>query len=118
MRLRSLCPLLLAAAILLNGCYYYPQPVPVAVPGPTAAQRLDRSWNAAIGALADQGVTITSQDRGAGVIRGTRGEITIVATLQTLADGSIQVKFNTSEPIGTDSDLVHRVSDSYASRIR
>jgi len=117
MNRKSSWPLLLAAAFLLNGCYYYPQPVPVPMPAPTPGQRFDRSWNAATGAMADQGVTITSQDRGAGVIRGTRGAITIVITLQTLADGSTQVKFNTSGATDTDSELIHRVSDSYDRRM-
>lgn len=117
MNRNSRWPLLVAAAFLLNGCYYYPQPVPVAAPAPTPGQRFDRSWNAATDAMEDQGVTITSQDRGAGVIRGTRGAITIVATLQTLADGSIQVKFNTSGATGTDPGLIHRVSDSYDRRM-
>jgi hypothetical protein len=115
MNRKSRWPLLLAAAFVLNGCYYYAQPV--SVPAPTPGQRFDRSWNAATGAMADQGVTITSQDRDAGVIRGTRGAITIVATLQTLADGSIQVKFNTSGATDTDSELIHRVSDSYDRRM-
>jgi hypothetical protein len=105
--------MLVAATFLLTSCYYYPQAVPVAAPGPTAAQRFDRSWNAAAGAMVDQGVTITSQDRGTGVIRGTRGAITVLATLQTQADGSIQVKFNTSGATDTDPGLIHRVSDSY-----
>ncbi len=109
--------MLVAAAFLLNGCYYYPQPMAVAVPGPTAGQRFDRSWNAAAGALSDQGATITSQDRGAGVIRGTRGAATVVATIQTLADGSIQVKFDTSGATDTDPGLIHRVSDSYDRRM-
>ena len=116
MKRKSGWPLLLAAAFLLNGCYY-PQPVPVAMPGPTLGERFDRSWNAAAGAMADQGVTITSQDRGAGVISGTRGAITIVATLQTLPDGSIQVKFNTRSATDTDPGLIHRVSDSYDRRM-
>ena len=117
MNRKSRWPLLLAAAFLLNGCYYYPQPVPVAVQGPTAGQRFERSWNAAIGAMADRGVTITSQDRDAGVIRGTRGAITIVATLQTLADGSIQVKFNATGATDADPGLIHAVSDSYDRRM-
>jgi hypothetical protein len=106
-----------AAAFLLHGCYYYPQPVAVAVPGSTPAQRFERSWNAAAAAMADQGATITSEDRGAGVIRGTRGSIAVVATLQTLPDGSIQVKFSTSGATDADPQLIHRVSDSYDRRM-
>lgn len=67
--------------------------------------------------MADQGLTIVSQDRGAGTIRGTRGDITIVATLQTLADGGVQVKFSSTGAADTNSALVHRVSDSYDQRM-
>ena len=108
--------MVLGVAFLLNGCYY-PQPYVVAVPASSPAQRFDRAWDAASGAMADQGVTITSQDRGAGVIRGARGATTVVATLQTLADGSIQVKFNTREATDADPGLIHRVSDSYERRM-
>jgi len=117
MNWRSGWSTVLAAAFLLHGCYYYPQPVAVAVPASTPGERFERSWNAAAGAIADQGATITSEDRGAGVIRGTRGSIAVAATLQTLPDGSIQVKFNTSGATDTDPGLIHRVSESYDRRM-
>lgn len=89
---------------------------PVAV-GPTTEQRFDRSWSAALGAMSDQGVTIETQDRGAGVIRGSRGGISISAMVQTLADGSIQVRFDQSGATSTDPNLIHRISDSYDRRM-
>ena len=116
MNRKSPIPVFLAAACLLSGCVVY-EPVPVASPSLSAPQRFDRSWNAASGAMADQGLTIVSQDRGAGVIRGTRGDITIVATLQTLADGRVQVKFGSTGATSADPDLIHRVSDSYDRRM-
>ena len=70
---------------------------------------------AAAGAMSDQGLTITAQDRGAGTIRGTRGGTTIVATLTTLPDGSIQVRFDA--PGANDPNLIHQVSDSYDRRM-
>ena len=76
------------AMLSLNSCVAY-EPVPVSSQ-PTVQQRFDRSWAAATGAMSDQGLTITSQDRGAGVMRGERGGTTITATLKTLADGSVQ----------------------------
>ena len=106
--------LLLAGFVLaLGGCVVY-EPVVVQ---PSPQQRFDRSWDAAGGALADQGVTITAQDRGAGVIRGTRDGINIAASVQTLADGSIQVKFDQSGATSSDPNLIHRVSDSYDRRM-
>jgi hypothetical protein len=103
----------LLVAFTLGGCVYY-EPVPV---GPTTQQRFDRSWSAAMSAMSDQGVTIDAQDRGAGVIRGNRGSIVITAQLQTLADGSIQVRFDQSGATSTDPNLIHRVSDSYDRRM-
>jgi hypothetical protein len=101
----------LAIMLTVGGCVVYE---PVAV-GPTLQQRFDRSYAAAAAAMSDQGLAITAQDRGAGTIRGTKDGTTIVASLQTLADGRIQVKFDSS---GTgDPNLVHRVSDSYDRRM-
>jgi hypothetical protein len=103
--------LALAIAVSLGGCVVYE---PVAV-GPTPQQRFDRSYAAAASAMSDQGLAIIAQDRGAGTIRGTKDGTTIVASLQTLPDGRIQVKFDSS---GTgDPNLVHRVSESYDRRM-
>ena len=55
-----------------------------------------------MGAMIDQGITIQTQEPGAGVIRGNRGGINITAMLQTLADGSIQVRFDQSGATSTD----------------
>jgi hypothetical protein len=107
---------LTGAALPLAGCVVY-EPVPTAAPQPSPQQRFDRSWNAAAGAMADQGVTIFAQDRGAGVIRGSRGGITVSATLTTLADGSVQVKFGSTGATDTDPGLLQRVSQSYERRM-
>jgi hypothetical protein len=105
-----------AAALPLGGCVVY-EPVPVSAPQQSPQQRYDRSWNAAAGAMADQGVTILAQDRGSGVIRGTRGGITVTATLQTQADGSVRVKFGSTGATDTDPGLLERVSQSYERRM-
>ena len=104
---------LVLSALLLGSCVVY-EPVPV---GPTTQQRFDRSWSAAAGAMSDQGVAIDAQDRAAGAIRGNRGGIVITATLQTLADGSIQVRFDQSGATSTDPGLIHRISESYERRM-
>jgi hypothetical protein len=90
--------------------------VPVAIQ-PTEQQRFDRSWAAATGALADQGMTITEQNRGAGVVRGERAGIGITASVRTLADGRIEVKFDQTGAASSDPGLVHRVSESYDRRM-
>ena len=108
----NLSRLTVVVAILsLASCVVY-EPVPVIVQ-PTLQQRYDRSWDAAAGAISDQGLTITSQDRGAGVVRGERGDTSVTATLETLPDGRIQVKFNSKG----DPSVVQRVSDSYDRRM-
>ena len=96
-----LCSALLS---LLPGCVVY-EPVPV-------SSRYDQSWNAATGAMADQGVSVATQDRGAGVIRGTRGAANVEASVRTLADGRVEVRFHSS-----DSSLAHRISESYDRRM-
>jgi len=103
------------AILALGACVVY-EPVAVS-PGPTVQQRFDRSWAAAGGAMSDQGLAITAQDRGAGTIRGERGGIGITATLITMADGSIQVKLESSGATNNDPGLVQRVSDSYERRM-
>ena len=103
-----------AAALMLAACVVYE---PVVVPGSTVQQRYDRAWSAAVGAMYDQGVSVSVQDRGAGVIRGERGGTTITATIQALPDGNVQVKFNSSGPKSGDADLIHRISDSYDRRM-
>ena len=100
------------AALLLAGCVVY-EPVPVAQP--TTQERFDRSWNAAAAAMSDQGVTITGQDRGAGVIRGTRGTVVVTATVQTLADGRIAVRFNSTGE--GEGGVAQRVHESYERRM-
>ena len=89
---------------VLAGCVVY-EPVPV-------QSRYDQSWNAATGAMADQGVSVTTQDRGAGVIRGTRGSASVQASVRTLANGSVEVRITSS-----DSNLANRISESYDRRM-
>ena len=46
-----------------------------------------------------------------------RGSTTITAIVQTLADGRIQVKFDSKGPGGADAGLVQQVSDNYDRRM-
>lgn len=111
-RLRLLA--VVAAISPLTACVVY-EPAPVAVVQPSMQERIDRSWNAAAGAMTDQGMTITSEDRSAGRIRAVRGGTTITAQLETLPDGRIQVKFSSSG--ASDSGLIDGVTDSYNRRM-
>ncbi|HEY5755012.1 MAG TPA: hypothetical protein VIU34_04270 [Steroidobacter sp.] len=116
MRLKLRRGLMIVVAVsTLGGCVVY-EPVPMPAQ-PTLQQRFDQSWAAAAGAMSDQGLTIASQDRGAGVVRGERGGIAITATVETLVDGRIQVKFSQQGPSGADPGLIQRVHDSYDRRM-
>jgi hypothetical protein len=90
--------------LLFGGCTVYPT-APVAAPQPSS-QNFDQSWAAAIGAMTDQKFTIVSQDRGSGVIRGSAGTITVMALLQTQANGTVRIAFETTGANQTDPGLV------------
>jgi hypothetical protein len=101
----------LLVAALVAGCTYYGvAPGVYATPAPAS---FDRSWSAAIGAFEEQGVRITSQDRGTGQVRGTRDGIDVLANVRTQADGSVRVEFNTSGGTARDPGLIDRVSRAY-----
>ena len=97
---------------LAAGCTYYQ----VAAPAPRASV-FDRSWNAALGAMDDTGVAISSADRNSGMIRGptTTGTATIGAYTQ--ADGSVRVEITALGPAGVDTALAQRLSDAYDRRM-
>jgi hypothetical protein len=101
----------LLAAAFVAGCTYYEVAPGVYTASPPAS--FDRSWSAAVGAFQDQGVRITSQDRGAGQVRGTRDGIDVVANVRTQADGSVRVEFNTSGATASDPGLIDRISRAY-----
>lgn len=101
---------------VLSGCVAY-APVPMAAPQPTPQQRFDSSWAAAANAMTDQGVAITAQDRGAGVIRGNRAGVPVTANVKVEADGNVQVSFETVGAAEKDPGLTQRLRDSYLRRM-
>ena len=100
---------LAAGAALLAVCVVY-EPVPV---GHSRPASYDRSWNAAVGAMREQGVTISQEDRAAGVVRGSRGSINVTGSVQPQADGSVRVQFDTSGATANDPTLIDRITRSY-----
>jgi len=99
----------LAVAALLGGCVVY-EPVPAGYSRPAS---FDRSWNAAVGAMREQGVAITQEDRAAGIVRGTRGGINVTGSVRPQADGSVRVQFDTSGATASDPTLIDRITNSY-----
>ena len=77
----------------------------------------DHAWSAALGAFADEGVLIVGQDRSAGTIRGTLGDIVVTAKIQRETDGSIELEFGVSENIAANPSLKERLTDSYNRRM-
>jgi hypothetical protein len=109
----------IVAAIALSGsltaCVVYePYPYGAPPPGPSA---FDRSWNAALGAMSDQGVQVNVQDRATGRIEGKRGAITMRSNVVTQADGKVRVEFNASGSLSEDPSLPDRVSRAYDARM-
>ena len=106
----ALCACLAAATVA--GCTYY-QAVPVAPSGPST---FDRSWNAALGAAEDLGVSVTSADRISGFINGTTPTDTVTISVLTQADGRVRVEFNVAGA-QEDPGLPDRLSRSYDARM-
>ena len=101
--------LILALFLVLSGCTYY------VAPGAPAS--FDRSWDAAVGALRDQGLDIVSADRASGVATGRRGMVDVTARVRSQADGSVRVEFNTPGSGAPDRELMERVSRAYDVRM-
>jgi hypothetical protein len=96
---------------VLGGCASQ-EPAPVPAPS-----TFDRSWSAALSAAQDEGVRITSEDRGSGVIRGFRNEQEVTINLRTQADGSVRVEIGARGPKGSDPGLAGRISRAYDRRM-
>jgi hypothetical protein len=77
----------------------------------------DRSWNAALGAVQDEGVQIASEDRGSGIIRGFQGDQEVTINMRTQADGSVRVEIGARGPKGSDQGLAGRISRAYDRRM-
>jgi hypothetical protein len=101
-------------AIALSGCtYYVPAPSTTVVPGAPAS--FDRSFDAAAGAMRDQGLTISAEDRNAGRVVGKLGNGTVTAQVRQQADGSVRVQFDAAGM--QDPAVIDRVSRGYDRRM-
>lgn len=110
-RVASLCLLFLSVFVSLlplTGCPYYPPPGATVVMTPAS---FDRSFAAAAGAMHDEGLTITVQDRGSGTVVGGLDGSTVTASVRQQADGSVVVQFNSRDV--RDPGLLDRISSRY-----
>ena len=95
--------LLVVASALLAGCENIPEP-----------SRFDISCAAVVGAFQDEKVPTTVQDCGMGVVRGSKDGIDVSATLHTLQNGAVQVKFHTGS---RNQALINRIAAAYDRRM-
>jgi hypothetical protein len=116
MRIPARAILVSSLALVSAGCVvydpYYPYP-----PRVSHAEAMDRYWGAAHGAMREQGLQITREDRTAGVIEGRRGGLVVTARVAPQSDGRYRVEFNTSGSLAEDPSLPDRVSRSYDARL-
>lgn len=105
-----------AACLLLvglGGCGTTPGPKP----GTVGTVNYDRAFDAALGAMSSQKLSISMQDRKEGLIVGSRGDDSITATVRPQADGTTRVSFDASGPFGPDQQLLQRVVADYNRRM-
>jgi hypothetical protein len=113
LRLGLVACLLIAG--LVGGCVVYPYPYgePVAV----TTSRFDQAWDAALGAAADAGVQVTAADRTSGRISGSKAGAAVSISLQSLADGRVQVAFDAPNSRETNPTLGDRWLAAYNRRM-
>lgn len=115
---KSLILVFAFSVAMLAGCtYYQTAPGTYTSSSTSSVSKFDRSWSATVGAFSDQGVRVTSEDRGAGVIQGTRNGIHVTGDVRQQADGSVRVQFDTSGASAQDPGLIDRITRSYQSRM-
>jgi hypothetical protein len=106
-----------ALSIALAGCVAY-EPVAVAPAGSSRpAPTFENAWNAAIGAMQDAGVRVTSADAAAGVIRGARDRTEVQVTVARQAGGAIRTEVTATSPQGRETGLATRISEAYQRRM-
>jgi hypothetical protein len=114
---RGIAPACIAAALLAGCVYdpYYPYGYPTVVPGAPASY--ERSWDAALGAIRDNGMNVVREDRVSGVIEGQKGGLRTTAQVIRQADGGVRVEFNTNGALSEDPSLPDKVSRAYDARM-
>lgn len=100
------------AALALAACVV----VPVS-DGPPVYSGFERSFQAAVGAMQDAGLTVTNQDRATGTVVGSRGATDVVAQVREASGGQVRVEFTTRRANNEDPGLIARVTAAYQQRM-
>ena len=98
--------LAVAFAVFAAGCVVYE-------PAPAYVSVYDRAWDSALRAAQDSGIAVTSSDRGAGTIRGTKDGIDANIVLRRQSDGRTRVESNFSGQLERDPTLSQRFDAAY-----
>ena len=77
----------------------------------------DRAFDAALGALDDVGVQVTTSDRPSGQIRGTRNGVPVAVSILRLPDGRTRVQFDAKGAKARDPELPGRFLEAYERRM-
>ena len=104
--------LALVTTLLLAACVVY-EPYPA----PSQPNPFETSWNAALGAVHDSGVNITTTDRGSGVIRGSKASMDVTVSVRSMADGRVQVEINARGSPNEEGALTRQITDNYNRRM-
>jgi hypothetical protein len=113
LRIRHVCLLALVLSSM-PGCVVYDTPSGYYVN--TYPSTFDRAWDAALGALQDVGVRVTSADRGAGIARGSKDGVDVSVSVMRQADGTTRVQFD-ARSSQNDPGLAQRFSSAYDRRM-
>ncbi|HRY87822.1 MAG TPA: hypothetical protein P5163_15580 [Rubrivivax sp.] len=90
---------------------------PSSAPDIVSLGSYDRSFDSMVGALTDQKLAVSRQDRRAGTAVGTDGGAEITGTLSVLPDGSYRVSFRQSGEAADRPDLLKKVVASFNERM-
>jgi hypothetical protein len=115
--MRRLLLFVAIAALPLAGCFFgstYPAEVPQTR---TVLPSFDRSWDAALGGATDVGVTISSADRAAGRILGTKDGAEVTIDVLRQADGTVKVSCKSSGSTESNPTLGERWRSAYQRRM-
>jgi len=103
----------LLVALLVAGCVAY-EPVPAVFVTP---QHYPEPWDAAVAAIKDAGVTVTSANVGSGLIQGNKDGIDVTVSVVRQADGRTRVQLDTQGATDRDPGLSQRFAKAYELRM-